>query len=179
MHVLLDDRSGVPLRDVLGSLLASARRAAIAISRIRLRAIDLAAAETGRVVDCRIILGRLDTRGLAGLAAHDQATVRNLQLVHAFLTSGRVRIHSAGMHDWLPDFSVYEELRDGGAACVVGAHYFRDPPVDAGPALTCVLADATAVRRARLRFDELWERTHDVLPAIVAAVESGIGTDPR
>jgi hypothetical protein len=173
MGVLLDELTTPPLRVVIGRLLGTAATADIAVSTIHLAALDLSADETAGVARCRILLGRLDARELGGIGAHGSATDTHLRALLEFLLSGRVEIRSAGMAAWLPDFSLYAGLRPPGppAACVVGAHYFRTPVIADGPSLTCVLFDAAAVARAARRFEMLWERAHDVQPAVVAALE--------
>jgi hypothetical protein len=173
MNVLLDERCQPRLRHVIGALLAAAETADFAVARVRLGAIDLSPAETGGVRRCRILLGRLDHSGLNELMAADDDRSRQLRALAAFLDSGRVEVRSAGMAEWLPDFSVYHRLADDGrghdSACVVGAHYFHLPPVD-GASLTCVLRDVGAVMRATHRFEELWRQGHDVLPAVLDSI---------
>jgi hypothetical protein len=175
MNVLLDELSRPELRDVIGRLLGAADAVAIAVAQVRLAAVDLTAAETGHVRQCRILLGRLDAGELTSLGTHADRMREQLGGLLRFLRSGRVQIRSAGMSAWLPDFSVYEGLPatngDPDAVCIIGAHYFRVSPVAQGPAFTCALTDAAAVARARRRFDELWEDAHDVHPAVVAAIE--------
>jgi hypothetical protein len=173
MNVLLDEETDPPLRSVIGRLMASATTADFAVAAARLAAIDLTEEETAGVARCRILLGRLDAQELASLGEHRAALRPQLLVLQRFLLSGRVEVRSAGMAAWLPDFSVYSGLRHGAAreVCVVGAHYFRVPWIEDGPSLTCVLSSQPAVTRAQRRFERLWEHAHDVMPAVVAALE--------
>ncbi|HSJ24297.1 MAG TPA: hypothetical protein VK929_06510 [Longimicrobiales bacterium] len=176
-NLLLDERHRPLVRDIIGSLLSASVQADFAVARIRLAAIDLAPAETGHVRRCRILLGRLDYGELTQFGAGDRAQ-RRLSTLLAFLTSGRVEIRSAGMAEWLPDFSVFrgmEPADDGdgslqhSTACLMGAHFFSTPPVD-GPALTCIIRHAPSVAKAARRYDELWAHGHDVLPAVLDTI---------
>lgn len=53
--------------------------------------------------------------------------------------------------------------------CLLGAHYFRGP-AHIGPSLTAILTDPAAVTLALGRFEALWERSHDVLDPLLAAI---------
>ncbi|CAN5628103.1 hypothetical protein BH23GEM9_BH23GEM9_05240 [soil metagenome] len=192
MTCLMDEQTTPALRQVIGSLLRSATHADIAVMQIRLAAIDLGANEFSALRRCRILLGRLDAQELASLGAPGDSAQLHLHALHAFLTSGRAQIRSAGMAAWSPDFSVYRDAgigsdssgtggaasisghrseRVGRGACIVGAHYFHRPVVDDGPSLTCVMTDAPSVNLAHRRFDDLWDRAHDVHAAVVGAIE--------
>jgi hypothetical protein len=48
----------------------------------------------------------------------------------------------------------------------VGSIQFGAPELVVGPAFTMVARDDDTVTLLRHRFDELWDRSHDVLPAI-------------
>jgi hypothetical protein len=168
---LIDERAEPPLRDVIGRLLGAASEASIAITHVRLAAVDLTAAETGRVQHCRILLGRLDARAFDGFGLPAPSLAPLLR----FITSPRVEIRSVGMAAWSPDFSIYRGLdaADGASrdACLVGAHWFREPPGGAAPAFTCLLTEPAAVRLAMRRFDELWHEGYDVRDTVLAAVQ--------
>lgn len=176
MHVLLDEASQPGLRDVIGSLLEAADTACIAVARVRLGVIDLSAAETGHVQSCRILLGRLDADGLTSLTPGGSGSAAHLMALYRFIASPRVQVRSAGMGAWLPDFSIYEGVslpeRPSAAVCLMGAHWFRAPPVAEGPSFSCLLTDERAVARARRRFDELWLGAHDVRGAVLDAISS-------
>lgn len=185
MNMLIDEEGAPTPRQLIGQLLGSATHAEIAVSHVRLGAIDLGAAETQNVQHCRVLLDRLDAGSLASLdwsaaaavaaAAIDDAVRRAAHSAAAllrFITSDRVELRSAGVSSWRPDFSIYRGLSASPSApravCLVGAHYFGQPP--AMPAFTCVCDDAAAVALALRRFEQLWERSHDVGDAVVAAV---------
>jgi hypothetical protein len=166
MNVLLDENCALPMRELIGGLLACADTAVFAVTNVRLAALDLAATETQRVRSCRILLRRLEYGELGRLEGGSRrfADLRN------FITSDRVEIRSAGIGDWCPDFSVFSGCM--GTVCVIGAHYFHDPPAAQGPSFSCVLADHTAASRALRRFEELWEGAHDVRPVVIAALDA-------
>jgi hypothetical protein len=174
--LLLDERASPPLREVIGALLASAREACFAVARVRLAGIDLSASELAGVRRCRVLLGRLDADVLADAeaAARRGELRRNLQVLAAFLASGRVEVRAAGLEAWVPDFSVFMGLPadavPGGCAAIVGGHYFHRPFPVTGPSLTCVIPGGAAARRAARRFEELWAAAHDVLPVVEDAI---------
>ncbi|MBR9991368.1 MAG: hypothetical protein KFH98_16510 [Gemmatimonadetes bacterium] len=169
MSMLIDDGSRPTLRDRIGSLLSACATADIAVGHIRLAAIDLTERETRRVGRCRILLGRLEVRALTDFGTPETDIDERMQTLLAFLESGRVQIRSAGLGAWSPDFSVYRGLPDG-SACLLGPHYFREAPSTYGPSFTALLSDARSIRMVGARFDELWERSHDVLEPVVSAV---------
>jgi hypothetical protein len=182
MSLVLDELTAPPLRNVIGTLLRRSRRAAVAVSHVRLAAIDLGREETSGLDEMRILLGRLDASELESLRGGHDRLHEHVRTLHDFLGSGRVRIRSAGMTAWSPDFSIYSEIRgsearaanrDGPAVrdvCIIGAHYFHQPRIDRGPSFTCLTADACAVRTAARRFDELWIDAHNVLPVVMTTL---------
>lgn len=170
--MLIDDHADPPLRTHIGRLLATHAYAEIAVHTIRLAALDLAATETRHVQHWRVLLGRLEARSIAHSRADDSPDddARLYSLVQ-LLESGRAEIRSAGLAAWTPDLSVY---RGGPAtapdACLIGAHYFREPVIDDGPSFTVLLTDPAAVALALARFETLWERSHDVLDPVLTAI---------
>ena len=173
LPALLDDRSGTPLRSVIGSLLAQADLADFAIGHVRLGAIDLSLQEISRVQRCRLLLDRLDVEMLS--EATDAASLggtlqRNLTLLHEFSLSGRIELRSSGSLKWFPDFSIVRGLPPSfartGSVCLLGAHYFARPVMLDGASFTCVISSRRAVTTAQRRFDELWDSAHDVLPVV-------------
>jgi hypothetical protein len=167
---LIDDGSRPTLRERIGRLLSTCASAEIAVSHIRLAALDLTERETRGVKRCRILLGRLDARALTDFGFPDTGVDDRMRALLAFIESGRVEIRSAGLGAWSPDFSVYRGLSDGGSACLVGAHYFREPPSPNGPSFTALITDTHSVALALARFEALWERSHDVLEPVASAV---------
>lgn len=172
MTLLLDETCTPSLRTVLGRLLGAAAAADFAVASVRLAAIDLTTAEASAMGRCRFLLGRLEAEGLSQIAAG--AEREHLLTLRDLLGSGRIEIRSAGMSAWLPDFSVFRGLHDTTGTrdvCILGAHYFRLPPVAAGPSLTCIVADRKAVDLATRRFAALWQRAHDVHAAVFDTVD--------
>lgn len=163
---LLDETSDPPLRTVIGRLLEGAEAADIAVARIRLASLDLTAQEIEGPSRCRVLVGRLDASTLLDTsAARDEAVDRMAR----WTRSGRLHVRSAGIGAWRPDFSVYRTARGG--TCLLGAHYFGSPQLTVGPSFTVVLADPVTRSALAARFDQLWDRSHDVLPAISQVLE--------
>lgn len=170
MSMLIDDLSRPTLRERIGHLLSTCTCAEIAVAHIRLAALDLAEHEIRNVRRCRILIGRLDARALTDFGHADPDMDERLRTLLSFLESSRVEVRSAGLGAWAPDFSVYRGLPDAGSACLVGAHYFREPPSLTGPSFTALMPNAGAVAVVQARFEALWRRSHDVLEPVVSAV---------
>lgn len=172
---VLDERSPRPVRDRIGALLAGAATADFAVGRIRLAALDLTAGEVANVRRCRVLLGRLNVGMLLDAAdvtsgqwlAPSQA-VQRLEVLTAFASSGRLEVRAAGLDGWVPDFSVYAGDQ---RSALLGAHYFGSTDPVAGPSFTAFLEEPDAVSLLASRFEELWRRGHDVLPAIREVLE--------
>jgi hypothetical protein len=184
MTALLDERGTPTPRTVIGRLLGGATHAEIAVSHVRVAAIDLRAGEAERIECCRVLLDHLDAHSLAlpGLPAGAGAPVAARRVAERaaallrFIESGRVEMRSAGVGAWRPDFSIYRGVSGAvspatastPAVCLVGAHYFDQPPTT--PAFTCVIDDPAAIATALRRFEQLWEQGHDVAEAVTDAV---------
>jgi hypothetical protein len=174
---LLDERATPPLRLRVGRLLAEADEAAFALTRVRLAVLDLGDEELGSLQRCRVLLGHLDATILhdapdsAGRRAITPAFGRLLR----FAASGRLEVRSAGLAGWTPDFAVVR--RGPESTALLGAIQFGNPELLTGPAFTAVVSDADAAALLRLRFDELWRGSHDVLPAIRQVLERAHGLD--
>lgn len=163
---LLDETARPPLRTVIGELLAGADAVDLAIGRIRLASLDLTDREISGPDRCRVLLGHLDASTLLDTGSGRQHALDRLA---RWTLSGRLEVRSAGLGRWTPDFSVYH-TRDGGT-CLLGAHYFGRAQITVGPSFTAVTGDPAARAALTSRFDRLWERSHDVLPAIVQVLE--------
>ena len=163
---LLDERAVPPLRSVIGGLLAASETVDFAVTRIRLANLDLTPREIAGPRRCRVLLGRLDASTLLDT---DTARSDAVGALIRWARSGRLQVRSAGIGAWTPDFSVYHDR--SGSRCLLGAHYFGSPHLTVGPSFTCVTEDDRTVRLLGTRFDGLWERSHDVLPAIVGVME--------
>ena len=170
MSTLFDDAARPPLRQRIGDLLATCAHAEIAVGHIRLAALDLTEEETRSVRRCRILLGRLEVRALTDFGYADPAADERMAALLAFLESGRVQVRSAGLGAWSPDFSIYRGAPAADPVCLLGAHYFREPPSSNGPSFTALLTDPFSTAIALARFETLWARGHDVLEPVVSAV---------
>lgn len=166
---VLDERSDVSLRELIGGLLINATRADIALTRVRLAALDLSDEEV-RSVRCRVLLGELDASILLDAAGGSSTQRAGLRRLAEWLMSERIEVRSAGIGAWTPDFSVYVG-DDGSTTCLIGAHYFGSPQLAVGPSVTVTTTDAAAAGLLGERFDELWARAHDVGAAILEVVD--------
>ena len=165
--IFFDGRGSPSFRTYLGQTLSECTTASFAIRRIRLARLDLLPGELQSVSRCRVLLGRLDADTLADPGA-SPASARTAALLD-MAASGRLEVRSAGLLAWDPDFSIF-----GGAArrdvVLFGCHQFvQQQPVE-GLAMACALEDPSVVRLASVRFEELWERGHDSLEAVTAAL---------
>jgi hypothetical protein len=181
MNILLDETRSPPLRQVIGRLMSAATHVDFAVSNVRLAVIDVSAAETSGLESCRFLLARLDAQELGRFRRPGEERRPALLALQGFLASGRVQIRSAGTAAWHPDFSIYRGLRGRAAgddaACLIGAHYFYQPVVAGGPSLTCMMTHASAIRSASDRFEELWQRGHDVAGVVQDTLTHALG-DP-
>jgi hypothetical protein len=166
--VLFDEYGDPPLRQTLGSLMATARTADFAIAHFRLAGLDLTPSEAGGLERCRVMIGHLDAASLLDSQDADSARI---QMLIAFARSGRLEMRTAPHHAWNPDFSVFRGLPDGGSAVLLGAHYFGKPYPRFGLAFTCVMTQLAPVLACSRRFNDLWDAGYDVLPTIVDALE--------
>ena len=167
---LLDEHSEPPLRGTIGRLLRASHTADVALSRIRLAALDLTPEEMRGPRRCRVLLGQLDASSLhdrPGGATRDGPAIGALL---DWLASGRLEVRSAGIGGWNPDFSLYETGR-GRRTALLGAHYFVDAGLAAGPLFTFVVEEPTPCDLLARRFEEVWARAHDVAPAIAEVLE--------
>lgn len=163
---LLNETSDPPLRTVIGRLLKDAEAADIAVARIRLASLDLTEQEIEGPTSCRVLLGRLDATTLLDTGTARAEAVARLA---RWTRSGRLQVRSAGIGAWRPDFSVYHTARGG--TSLLGAHYFGSPQLTVGPSFTVVTEDPVVRSDLAARFDQLWDRSHNVLPAIAQVLE--------
>jgi hypothetical protein len=196
---LVDERDPLPLRARIGRLLADADDVAFALARVRLAALDLGDRELGRLGRCRVLLGQLDasmlmdasagattggggdtemSTGAAGArceATPAPGSPRALMELLRFAASGRLEVRSAGLVGWTPDFAVVRRGQD--RTGLLGSIQFGSPELAVGPTFTMLLEDPDATLLLQRRFDEVWDRSHDVLPAIQAVIERAGGLD--
>lgn len=139
----------------------------IAVTRMRLTTIDLTEEELLAVQGIRLILAELRAVELDAeahaLMARPQARIR-LRRLESLLDRDRVRIRVAPLAGWSPDFTVFHD-RQGPRSVLLGFHAFELPHPFPGPALGCHFGRREA-RAAQTRFEEIWARGHDVVPAI-------------
>ncbi len=174
---VVDERSERPLRPLIGELLTSCAHADLALQRVRLAALDLTDQEVHGPRRCRVLLGQLDAWTLLDADSGPARDRAGLGRLHDWLASGRLEVRSAGIGAWTPDFSIFHHV-PAPPTCLLGAHYFGSPQLAVGPSVTVVISEAAAARLLQRRFNELWERAHDVAPAIVAVLRGAVGGDP-
>jgi hypothetical protein len=173
--MILDERARPALRGRVGHLLAGAEEAAFAVKRIRLSVLDLTDREIGDLRRCRVLLGHLDATTLmdASEAAGPPGMGPALDRLLRWVASGRLEVRSAGLSAWAPDFGVVS--RPPTRTALMGSIQFGNPELVLGPAFTVITTDPDAAAILLGRFDELWDRAHDVLPAIRAVLERANG----
>jgi hypothetical protein len=162
---IVDESSPVWLRQRIGRLMAAGDTADFAVARIRLAVLDLHEAETAGLRRCRVLLGHLDASTLAEASETQPGdSPAALLRLRAFAASGRVEVRSAGLAAWTPAFAVIRSAT--GATGLLGAIHFGNPGLVVGPTFTALTTEPGPVALLTRRFDELWDRAHDVLPAI-------------
>ncbi|MDA1102114.1 MAG: hypothetical protein O2956_00760 [Gemmatimonadetes bacterium] len=163
----MDERGRPDFRDVFGALARRSTDVATAVTRVRLSTLDLDAAEVERVESFRVLVTELNALTLDAEARLIQADPRRaprVELLRGMLESGRLEVRSAPLGGWSPDFTVFSGTL-GPDAVLLGFHWFERPYPHRGPALTG-LHFGDSARLAARRHRELWERAHDVGPAV-------------
>jgi len=165
--VLVDERGRPDFRDVFGALARRSVDIATAVRRVRLSTLDLDEAELDRTESLRVLVTELNALTLGSEARLIQADARRaprVSLFRSLLEDGRLEVRSAPLGGWAPDFSVFSTA-DGPLAVLIGQHWFERPYPHRGPAIS-TLHFEDAARRAARRHAELWDRAHDVGPAV-------------
>lgn len=165
--VLFDERGRPDFRDVFGALASGAVDIATAVTRVRLSTVDLTSREMAGVEHFRVLVAEMNALRLDAEARGLQSDAKrapNAELLRELLESGRLEIRSAPLAGWTPDFSVFSGPA-GPMAVLIGLHWFERPYAHRGPALASVHGE-DAARVAARRHDEIWERAHDVGPAV-------------
>lgn len=165
--VLLDERARPDFRTVFGALARRSTAIATAVTRVRISTLDLDADEVARVERFRVVIAELNALTLDSEARLIQADPRRsprVPLLRELLESERLEVRSAPLGGWSPDFSVFSD-DTGPVAVVTGFHCFERPYPHRGPALAGLHFE-DAARLAADRHAELWERAHDVGPAV-------------
>lgn len=168
--IVVDERARRSLRVVIGELLETSTHADLALRRVRLGALDLSDREIHGPELCRVLLGQLDASTLLDAAADRTRSREGLHRLAQWLTSDRLHVRSAGLGAWTPDFSVYENGARNHTS-LIGAHYFGSPQLTVGPSVTVIDPSPETGRLLKGRFHELWERAHDVRPAILRVLD--------
>ena len=165
--VLFDERGRPDFRDVFGALAQGAVDIATAVTRVRLSTVDLTHREMEGVEHFRVLVAEMNALRLDAEARSLQSDAKrapNAELLRGLLESGRLEIRSSPLAGWTPDFSVFSGP-GGPIAVLVGLHWFERPYPHRGPALGAVHGEEAA-RLAARRHEEIWERAHDVGPAV-------------
>ncbi|MEJ2539869.1 MAG: hypothetical protein P8188_07865 [Gemmatimonadota bacterium] len=138
----------------------------LAVKRLRLSAIDLDRELEG-IHSVRLVLARVRAAALDAeahvLMARPEARAR-LTLFLRLMEEGRMRIRVAPLGGWSPDFTVFTDAR-GPRSVLMGFHQFERVYPHPGPALGACFGRRGALM-ARARFEEIWGRSYDILPAI-------------
>jgi len=165
--VLFDERGRPDFRDVFGALAQGAVDIATAVTRVRLSTVDLTHREMEGVEHFRVLVAEMNALRLDAEARTLQSDAKrapNAELLRGLLESGRLEIRSSPLAGWTPDFSVFSGP-GGPIAVLVGLHWFERPYPHRGPALGAVHG-VEAARLAARGHEEIWERAHDVGPAV-------------
>jgi hypothetical protein len=165
--VLVDERSRPDFRDIFGALAGRATDIATAITRVRLSTVDLTTLDLDALEHFRVLVAEVNALQLDGEARGIQSDPRRaprVDLLRSMLEAGRLEVRSAPLAGWSPDFTVFSDA-DGPTAVLSGSHWFERPYPHRGPALAS-LHHGDADRLAARRHHDLWERAHDVGPAV-------------
>jgi hypothetical protein len=165
--LLLDERGRPDFRDVFGALVRRSVDVATAVTRVRLATLDLSADDLASTQSLRVLVTELNALTLGSEARLIQADPRRaprVALFRSLLEDGRLEVRSAPLGGWAPDFSVFSTA-EGPWAVLIGQHWFERPYPHRGPALGSVHFE-DAARLAARRHAQLWDRAHDVGPAV-------------
>ena len=165
---LFDEHGRPDFREVYGGLLRSAAHLDVALTRIRLSTLHLAREDLARLRSIRLLLAEVSAMSLE-VEAHAvmlRADKREtLGVLARLLAEGVIEVRSAPLGGWAPDFSVFRSA-EGAFAVLLGFHWFERPFPHRGPALAS-LHGPEGARLARVRFEDLWRRAHDISPAVL------------
>jgi hypothetical protein len=169
---LLDEHSRPDFREVYGWLLPRSLRLDVALTRIRLSTLDLGRNELGSVRSIRLLLAEVNAVQLDSEAHGVMLREDKRETLHALserLAEGMIEVRSAPLGGWSPDFSIFHDDL-GASAVLVGFHWFERPFPHRGPAFAA-LHGADAATAALGRFEEAWDRAHDIGLAVRSILE--------
>jgi hypothetical protein len=169
---LLDERSRPDFRDVYGWLLPRSTRLDVALTRIRLSTLDLGRGELDGVRSIRLLLAEVNAVQLDAEAHGVMLREEKREVLHALsarLSQGIIEVRSAPLGGWSPDYSIFHDMH-GPAAVLIGSHWFERPFPHRGPAFASLHGPEPATEALR-RFEEAWERAHDIGLAVLGILE--------
>lgn len=169
---LIDERSDPDFRRVFGWLCSRSVEVDVALTRIRLGGLDLAPEEVARIERLRLLLAEVNAMTLdveAHALLQEGRQGRTLRHLSRLLADGVIEVRAAPLAGWSPDFTIFSSA-SGPRAALLGTHWFERPYAHRGPALAALHGAADA-RRVHSRFEEAWERAHDISPAILRILE--------
>jgi hypothetical protein len=164
---LFDERARPDFREVFGVLASQATEIAVAITRVRLSTVDFTDRELGSIEHLRVLVAEMNALRLDAEARALQSDAKrapHAEMLRRLLEAGTLEVRSSPLAGWSPDFSVFAGA-SGPTAVLLGFHAFERPYPHRGPALAA-LHGVNAARLAARRHEEIWERAHDVGPAI-------------
>lgn len=163
---LFDERTDGGFRVRFGAELEGSWSVDLALKRLRLSGIDLGE-ELESVRGVRLVLAQVSASALDAeahaLVSRGEAR-RRIALFIRLMEESRMRIRVAPLGGWSPDFSVFSDSR-GPRSVLLGFHQFERTHPLPGPALGARFGRRGALL-ARARFEEIWSRAHDVVPAV-------------
>jgi hypothetical protein len=173
---LFDERDGGGFRACFQEELQAAWSLDLALRRLRLSAIDVGE-ELDAVRSVRLVLAQVSAYALDAeahaLVARSGARAR-LGLFIRLMEEGRMKIRVAPLGGWSPDFSVFTDSR-GPRAVLLGFHQFERTHPLPGPALGARFGRRGALLACR-RFEDIWARAYDVLPAVRTILARAYGS---
>jgi hypothetical protein len=163
---LFDERTGGGFPVRFGEELEGSWSVDLALKRLRLSGIELSK-ELESLRGVRLLLAQvsasaLDAEAHALVVRRDAR--RRIGLFIRLMEESRMRIRVAPLGGWSPDFSVFSDSR-GPRSVLLGFHQFERRHPLPGPALGARFGRRGALL-ARARFEEIWTRAHDVVPAV-------------
>lgn len=169
---LIDERSPIPFRALFGRFLSSSTELDTAILRVRLSGVDLSARELAGLRRLRILVAEINAKTLeeeAFALFMDPGKRETLDRIQGLLHGGRLELRSAPLAGWSPDFSVFSDP-GGPKALFLGLHWMLRPFPHRGPAWLACFGPEEA-HRGHQRFEELWEKAHEIGPAVLRLLE--------